>query len=71
MGLLAAEVEVYKISRIGVMLYTVQPGDTLLKIAEKFYGNRVFWQLIIDANPDVIVLMPGIRMLIPLQCGSH
>jgi hypothetical protein len=50
------------------MLYTVEPGDTLLKITEKFYGNRVFWQLILDANPDVIVLLPGIRMLIPLQC---
>lgn len=53
------------------MLYTVEPGDTLLKITEKFYGNRVFWHLIIDANPDVIVLMPGIKMLIPLQCGYH
>lgn len=50
------------------MLYTVEPGDTLSKITEKFYGNRLFWQLIIDANPDVIVLMPGINILIPLQC---
>jgi nucleoid-associated protein YgaU len=50
------------------MLYTVEPGDTLSRITEKFYGSRVFWRLIIDANPDVVVLMPGIKMLIPLQC---
>lgn len=50
-----------------MIIYTVEPGDTLLRIAEKFYGNRIFWQEILDANPDVIVLVPGIKILIPLN----
>lgn len=34
--------------------YTVQPGDTLLVIAEKVYGDSTKWRRIYDANTDVI-----------------
>lgn len=30
--------------------YVVQPGDTLFRIAEKFYGDRTHWKKIRDAN---------------------
>jgi nucleoid-associated protein YgaU len=47
------------------MFYTVKYGDTLPKIAEKFYGERSMWRLIYDANPDVILIIPGITLYIP------
>lgn len=34
--------------------YTVQEGDTLLLISEKFYGDGTKWRRIFDANRDVI-----------------
>jgi nucleoid-associated protein YgaU len=33
--------------------YTVQSGDTLVKIAEQFYGNSSLWTLIRNANPGI------------------
>jgi chitinase len=33
--------------------YTVQSGDTLVKIAEQFYGNGSQWTLIQNANPGI------------------
>ncbi len=30
--------------------YLVLPGDTLWKIAQKFYGNGIYWRKIWDAN---------------------
>jgi nucleoid-associated protein YgaU len=53
------------------MLYTVETGDTLFKIAEKFYGDRICWQVIYNANPEVIVLVPGIELVIPKYCDYH
>lgn len=32
--------------------YTVVSGDTLSKIAKKFYGNANAWHTIFDANKD-------------------
>ena len=34
--------------------YTVQPGDTLSSIAQRFYGNSADWRWIFDANESVI-----------------
>lgn len=34
--------------------YTVASGDTLLVIAEKFYGDSTQWRRIYDANRDVL-----------------
>jgi nucleoid-associated protein YgaU len=33
--------------------YTVQSGDTLRSIAQRFYENRTLWTLIRDANPGI------------------
>lgn len=49
------------------MYYIVEDGDTLPKIAEKIYGNRNRWKKIFHANPDLIVLLPGVKLLIPLN----
>ncbi|QDP40492.1 LysM peptidoglycan-binding domain-containing protein [Radiobacillus deserti] len=35
---------------VGLQIYSVEEGDTLASIAEKFYGNAEDQQLIIDAN---------------------
>jgi 5'-nucleotidase/UDP-sugar diphosphatase len=34
--------------------YEVQSGDTLLSIAEQFYGDATKWRRIYDANKDAI-----------------
>jgi nucleoid-associated protein YgaU len=34
--------------------YEIQSGDTLLSIAEQFYGDNTQWRKIYDANRDVI-----------------
>lgn len=39
--------------------YTVVAGDTLLLIAEKFYGDQTAWRRIYDANRDVIGADPN------------
>lgn len=53
------------------MFYTVEAGDTLRKIAEKFYGVRQDWQKIYDANPHVLVLVPGVVLFIPIHTNSE
>ncbi len=50
--------------------YTVKDGDTLLKIAEKFYGDGTLWRRIYDANKDSIgenpdALKVGSKLSIP------
>lgn len=49
--------------------YTVQKGDCLWKIAEKFYGDGKKWTIIADANPAVIgdphKLKTGLTITIP------
>lgn len=50
--------------------YTVQSGDTLSVIAQKFYGNANLWQRIHDANRSVIGdnpdrIFPGQNLVIP------
>jgi LysM domain len=52
--------------------YTVQAGDTLSKIAEKFYGDANQWRQIYDANRNVIGGSPeqiqvGMVLTIPGQ----
>ncbi|MDQ2694364.1 MAG: LysM peptidoglycan-binding domain-containing protein [Pseudomonadota bacterium] len=49
--------------------YTVQEGDTLRLIAERFYGTREAWNVIYRANrerlPGPDVIRPGTRLVIP------
>ncbi len=49
--------------------YTVQPGDTLSKLAKQFYGRSSYWTDLRDYNKDVLngreSLYPGMRLTIP------
>jgi len=49
--------------------YTVQKGDTLQKISQKFYGTTKKWMKIYDANKDVLKgpnkVYPGQSLNIP------
>lgn len=50
--------------------YEIQPGDSMLTIAEQFYGDATQWRRIYDANRDVIgsnpdTLKPGTTIKIP------
>ncbi len=52
-----------------VETYTVQPGDSLSKIALRFYGKASLWPLIFEANRDVLdspgLIRPGMVLKIP------
>ncbi len=49
--------------------YVVQRGDSLWKIAERFYGDGRLWNVIYDANrdriPSVTAMKPGTKLRIP------
>lgn len=49
--------------------YTVQPGDTLSRISQQFYGTGSLWRLIYEANQDVLtnpsLIRPGQVLRIP------
>ena len=49
--------------------YTVQAGDTLSKIAERFYGKAADWKKIHEANkakvPNPDLIHPGDELVIP------
>lgn len=49
--------------------YTVQPGDTLWKIAETHYGNGADYMKIFEANRDLLddpnKIFPGQELKIP------
>lgn len=52
-----------------IEFYTVQSGDTLSKIAKKYYGNGAKYPVIFEANREVIenpdLIYPGQRLRIP------
>jgi len=49
--------------------YEVQKGDSLSKIAKKFYGEAGAWKRIFEANRDVVknpdLIQPGWTLKIP------
>ena len=49
--------------------HVVQRGDSLSKIAKKYYQDPTFWRLIYDANRDIVkqsqLIYPGARLKIP------
>jgi LysM repeat protein len=61
---------------VGSVVYTVQPGDNLAKIAERFYANGDKWQVLYQANQGrrmqdgatfdrAGVIQPGWRLIVP------
>lgn len=50
-------------------IYVIQKGDTLWKIAKKFYGKGSQWPKIHEANKDAIpnpdLIHPGVELRIP------
>jgi LysM repeat protein len=53
----------------GPRTYTVQPGDTLSSIAKHFYGASSLWQIIFEANRNILSepskIRPGQTLVIP------
>jgi nucleoid-associated protein YgaU len=50
--------------------HTVEPGDTLSRLADFYYGNAAAWRSVYERNRQVIgaspnLLRPGQRLLIP------
>ena len=49
--------------------HVVQKGDTLSKIAEEYYGDKMLYPQIFEANRDLLTdpdkIKPGQRLLIP------
>jgi len=54
----------------GPLIHVVAEGETLTHIAQQHYGDVKKWQLIAEANkkvlPDVNLIRPGMRLVIPL-----
>ena len=52
-----------------VQYYVVRKGDTLSKIAEEFYGDKMLYPKIFEANRDLLndpdKIKPGQRLRIP------
>lgn len=50
-------------------VYTTEPGDTLQRVAARFYGSPASWRVIARANPTVDPnrLGPGVRLHIPVD----
>jgi TP901 family phage tail tape measure protein len=53
--------------------YVIKKGDTMSKIAEKYYGSATKWTKIRDANPKVNPsrLTIGSKLLIPFKTGGY
>jgi len=49
--------------------YVVQSGDTLSKIAQKYYGDGALYKQIFEANRDILKdpnkIFPGQKLKIP------
>ena len=54
---------------VATQYYIIQPGDTLSKIAQRFYGNASAYPKIFEANREVIEdpdkIYPGQKIRIP------
>lgn len=52
----------------GAIEHTLRPYQTVQDVAVLFYGNPVYWSVIMDANPQAghpMDLQPGAVLLIP------
>ena len=63
------EPDCYKLRPTDLEGYTIQAGDTLGKIAERYFGNRGDWIYIFERNKERIsnadLLRPGQHIVIP------
>jgi LysM repeat protein len=54
--------------------YTVEPGDSLASIAQRFYGTDNDWTLLFQANKAKVTnpnqIYPGELLLVPYESGS-
>jgi nucleoid-associated protein YgaU len=67
---LERELRQQKAHRQGPIAYVTQPGDTLMKLSELFYGSAADWRKIYDANRELIEdpgaeLPPGLKLSVP------
>ena len=57
------------VGQAAAQTYTVKSGDTLRKIAQRFYGDEMKWHAIRDANrdklPDPDKIQVGMQLVIP------
>ena len=55
--------------------YTIQPGDTLSKIASRYLGDASKYPMIVEANPDTIPdpdrINAGATIKLPLAAALH
>jgi LysM repeat protein len=55
--------------------YTVQPGDTLSSIAQRFYGHSADWSFLYQVNKSVLsnpnVIFPGQKLDVPAAAPAH
>ena len=55
----------------GSQQYTVKGGDTLTKLAERFYNSTAKWEKIFEANRDSLknpnYIFIGMKLLIPVD----
>ena len=60
-----------KPTKPGVQEYTVKLGDTLSKLAERFYNSTYKWEKIYEANRDTVknphYIYVGQKLIIPLD----
>ena len=58
-------------SSTATKIYVVVAGDSLSKIAKKFYGNAKEWNRIFEANRDILKdpdkIYPGQELRIPAK----
>lgn len=63
------EPDCYRLGPTDKYAYTVQKGDSLYKIAKRFYGNSADWIYILERNeeriPNENILYPGMLLVIP------
>lgn len=62
------------ISNSSTVIYTVIEGESLMKIADVFYGNPAEWPTIYEANKDTIknpsLIHPGDKIKVPLDTSK-
>ena len=58
--------------KAGAACYTVQSGDSLSKVSQKFYGNmnadnvsRIYYSNLETVGPNPNVIFPGQKLYIP------